>query len=226
MEGDCMGVVQEIGGSRLSLILAAERLFADFGLESVSLRQVHEAAGHRNASAVHYHFGSRDGLVEAVFEHRMSLINRRRLAIMERLEGEHRLTEARALVGAWVHPFAEELRPRAEGNYSLRFLERLLRDEPLFIQRNALQEPGALWVTGWKVADALEALLAYLPPKIARMRLRLLRLQIVSGLAAIEARGDREETEFHVEGLIDCLVGGLAAPVSHEAQRALRDRAE
>lgn len=221
-----MGVVQEIGGSRLSLILAAERLFADFGLESVSLRQVQEAAGHRNASAVHYHFGSRDGLVEAVFEHRMGLINRRRLAIMERLDGEHRLTEVRALVGAWVHPFAAELEPRAEGNYSLRFLERLLRDEPRFIQRNALQEPGALWVTGWKVADALEAVLAYLPAKIVRMRLRLLRLQIVSGLAAIEARGDREEMDFHVEGLIDCLVGGLTAPVSHEAQQALRRRAE
>lgn len=221
-----MQAVPDIGARRLSLILAAERLFADLGLESVSLSQVHQAAGHRNASAVHYHFGSRDGLVEAVFEYRMGLINPRRLAIMERLAAEGRLTEVRALVCAWVYPFAEELRPRKEGNHSLRFLERLLRDEHLFIQRNAIKDLGALWVTGWKVADALEELLAYLPPRIVRMRLKLLRLQIISGLAAIEARDERDAADLEVEGLIDCLVGGLTAPVSHQAMQALRARAD
>ncbi|ATE63644.1 TetR/AcrR family transcriptional regulator [Rhizorhabdus dicambivorans] len=217
-----MKAAPDIAARRLSLILAAERLFADQGLEAVSLSQVNQAAGHRNASAVHYHFGSRDGLVEAVFDHRMGLINPRRLAIMDRLAEEGRLTELRPLVCAWVQPFAEELKPRDEGNYSLRFLERLLRDEPLFIRRNAIKDLGAFWVTGWKVAEALEALLTYLPPQIARMRLKLLRLQVISGLAAIEARGDHEMTDFQIEALIDCLVGGLTAPVSHQAMQALR----
>ena len=56
------------GATRERLILAAEELFARDGLDAVSLRQVNTAAGQRNASAAHYHFGSKQGMVLALFE--------------------------------------------------------------------------------------------------------------------------------------------------------------
>ena len=54
--------------TREQLILAGERLFALSGLDSVSLRQINSAAGQRNSSAAHYHFGSKEALVQAIHE--------------------------------------------------------------------------------------------------------------------------------------------------------------
>ena len=51
--------------TREELILAAERLFSEFGIDAVSLRQINAAAGQRNSSAAHYHFGSKDALIAA-----------------------------------------------------------------------------------------------------------------------------------------------------------------
>lgn len=49
--------------TRARLAAAAERLFAAEGLYRVTNREIIEAAGQRNASALTYHFGSRDGLM-------------------------------------------------------------------------------------------------------------------------------------------------------------------
>jgi AcrR family transcriptional regulator len=50
---------------------AAERLFAERGIESVSVRSILVAAG-VNAALAHYHFGSRDGLITALLESRVA----------------------------------------------------------------------------------------------------------------------------------------------------------
>ena len=68
--------------TRVALIETAERLFAEQGIEAVSLRDVSRAAGQRNHSAAQYHFGDRAGLVAAVYEHRMRDVNERRQAML------------------------------------------------------------------------------------------------------------------------------------------------
>ncbi len=58
----------------------AERLFAQHGIDGVSIRQILQAAGVANNSAVQYHFESKAGLVRAIFDHRAPyLAERRRL---------------------------------------------------------------------------------------------------------------------------------------------------
>jgi len=54
--------------AKQKLIVAAIRLFAEHGVDSVSLRTINRAAGHKNNSALHYHFGSKMGLIAAVDE--------------------------------------------------------------------------------------------------------------------------------------------------------------
>ena len=49
-------------GTPQRMIVVAERLFAERGIEAVSLREVGAACGLRNNSAAQYHFGSRTGL--------------------------------------------------------------------------------------------------------------------------------------------------------------------
>ena len=82
-----LGDAMSDSDTRMRLILAAEQLFAENGIEGVSLRQVNVAAGQKNASATHYHFGSKDALIEAIFSHRMEAINARRTEILDALDG-------------------------------------------------------------------------------------------------------------------------------------------
>ncbi|MEV0148802.1 MULTISPECIES: TetR family transcriptional regulator [unclassified Nonomuraea] len=64
---------------------AAERLYATRGLAGVSIRQIGEAAGQRNKSAVQYHFTGRDALIKAVLAEHADAIERHRLAMMSAL---------------------------------------------------------------------------------------------------------------------------------------------
>jgi AcrR family transcriptional regulator len=220
MESDYSTAPADTSSSRLALILAAERLFAENGIQGVSLRQINEAAGQRNASATHYHFGSRDGLVSAVFEYRMGFINARRLARMEALAREAKLSDLRALVSVLVWPLAEELRPRPEGNFYLRFLERTHR-RPVLV--TSLTDEA--WLAGWRQAtEALTRLMTYLPGPIVALRLRMAAQHCISGLAVIEAWGSEAVADLalRVETVIDSIQAGLVAPVSFETLQALQ----
>ncbi|MDU0294099.1 TetR family transcriptional regulator, partial [Saccharothrix longispora] len=52
-----------VGATRLRLLAAAERLFAERGLYAVSNRQISAEAGQGNNAAVGYHFGTKADLV-------------------------------------------------------------------------------------------------------------------------------------------------------------------
>ena len=65
----------------------AERLFADQGYAATSLRQV-IAEAEVNLAAVHYHFGTKDELLDAVVLRKAEPVNAARLAWLERVEAE------------------------------------------------------------------------------------------------------------------------------------------
>ena len=108
--------------ARLALIEVAEQLFAERGIESVSLRDISAAAGQRNHSAAQYHFGDRAGLVAAVFSHRMHEVNIRRHALLDALEVEGSTDDLVRLVDATVRPLVEVV-AETDGWYG-RFLVR------------------------------------------------------------------------------------------------------
>lgn len=61
----------------------AERLFGEQGYGATSLRQIIAEAG-VNLAAVHYHFGSKEELLDAVILRKLEPINRERLELLER----------------------------------------------------------------------------------------------------------------------------------------------
>ena len=65
---------------------AAESLFAEHGIKAVALRQIIAEAG-VNSAAIHYHFGSKEELVRAVFARRIEPLNRERLTLLDESEG-------------------------------------------------------------------------------------------------------------------------------------------
>ena len=71
--------------TRDRLLDAAETLFAAEGFGAVTTRAILRAAGQRNESALHYHFGGRQGLIEALHERRMDQLAGHRGAFIEKL---------------------------------------------------------------------------------------------------------------------------------------------
>lgn len=66
---------------------AAERLFAEQGYAATSLRSIVAAAG-ANLAAIHYHFHSKEALLEAVIMRRAAPTNRERLRLLEKCTKE------------------------------------------------------------------------------------------------------------------------------------------
>jgi AcrR family transcriptional regulator len=87
------------------LILAAERLFAERGIDAVSLRAIMAAAG-TNIASVHYHFGSKESLVRALIMTRSDEVSARRAGLLDELIAPGALT-AEGLARAFVVPVAE-----------------------------------------------------------------------------------------------------------------------
>lgn len=65
----------------------AEELFAEQGIDGVSLRAITQAAA-VNLASVHYYFGSKEALVKAVFARRLAAVNRGRIALLDAAERE------------------------------------------------------------------------------------------------------------------------------------------
>lgn len=206
-----------------ALILAAERLFARHGVAGVSLRQVNLEAGHKNMSAAHYHFGSREGLVLAVLQHRMPAIDARRAELLARTVTPGRRPELSFYLEAYILPLAEQLQPRPEGAFYLRFLAQYRRLPP---DLEALQ---GLTPAAFAMSQGIREHLAYLPEPIVEARQLNAWTMIVAALAEAEEqleRGalDANSVTFVSTNLIDMVAAALTAPPSAAALAALRAR--
>ena len=77
---DATGTTNPRTDTRDLLLDTAERLFAEHGIDATSLRTITSEAA-ANLAAVHYHFGSKDGLIQEVFARRFDPLNEDRLQI-------------------------------------------------------------------------------------------------------------------------------------------------
>jgi AcrR family transcriptional regulator len=66
---------------RERLLLVAERMFAEEGLAAVSIRAI-TAAARVNLASLHYHFGSKEGLLESIFQVRSKPIADERMRML------------------------------------------------------------------------------------------------------------------------------------------------
>lgn len=108
--------------TRERLIAAGRELFAQpFGL-STPLKQIVDAAGQRNTSALHYHFAGRDGLIAAIIEQHNGAIELERQRMLDALGAAPTLAE---LVDTVIAPQAGLLEVR-EGRQFLSIISQLI----------------------------------------------------------------------------------------------------
>lgn len=107
------------------LLDAAQRLFARDGVQGATIREINELADQRNPSAMHYHFGSRTALVEAIlvrFQRSIDTEFEHRLAALEATGVEPGIRER---VDAVVRPLVATLETQA-GRDCVRIIPQML----------------------------------------------------------------------------------------------------
>jgi len=204
--------------SALRLAVTAERLFAEHGINGVSLRQIAAEAGSANNSAVHYHFGSKHALIAAIFGHRLPQIMSERRLLATRCDPD----DVRSRFEAQFLPVLTMA--EANDNRYVSFVEQLQRDESTF---------------GWYLTDLpdegmrsneefrcdLRRLLGDLDERLRTMRIAEAQSLCLHAAAdrerAVASGADVAPFELFVGSLLDGLTGFLCAPASQATTRRL-----
>ena len=205
--------------SALRLVLAAERLFALHGIDGVSLRQIATEAGSANNSAVHYHFGSKKGLIEAIFRHRLpQLISERRL-----LAARCEPNDLRSRLEAHYFPlfiFADDT-----DNHYASFIEQPQRHEAGHFLTE-LPEEGRN--SNEEFHRDLQQLLTHLEEPLLTLRIadaQRLCLHVAADREhALAIGADVPPFELFVASFLDGITGFLSTPASGETVRASSGR--
>ena len=93
--------------TRARLLVEAERLFAEVGVWQAATGAIVRAAGQRNASALTYHFGSRQGVLDAILADHGNPIDAHRGDLLAQISTD--APDIRVLVDALVRPMTEVL---------------------------------------------------------------------------------------------------------------------
>ena len=185
-----------VSSGRTALIEAAERLVAERGIHAVSVREVVLAAEQRNNSAVTYHFGSRQGLLDAVWALRSGPINVRRAHLLADARKTSTPPLLADLVRAYVVPLIEEIDSRTP-SYWARFNEQWLLAVRLeFLEQDesgSSPEVGAIDEEAREAVavlmslfDAIAENLPELAPADRRRRIAHMSRFVITTLASIE----------------------------------------
>jgi len=192
------------------LLREAERLFARRGLYQVTVREITEAAEQRNVSALNYHFGSREGLLDAILSRHGDQID---VARGEMLAEVGRDASTRELVEALVVPYAANLAASEDRDY-LRIVAQLSARFSTWREPAAGTGPHLIEILG-----VLEERPPDLPAAIRRERvvemIMLMTVAMAERARVIESHKREPELDeaTFVQNLTDVLVGVLEAPV-------------
>jgi AcrR family transcriptional regulator len=112
---------------KVALILAAEIAFARDGIDGASLREIAARSGQRNHHAVQYHFGSRETLVQAVFDYRMDQMEEARGVLLQAAQRAGSGGVTRAIAAAIFVPQIDLIDVHGDNSYAAFLSQYLLR---------------------------------------------------------------------------------------------------
>jgi len=115
--------------TRRKLVDAATRGFAEEGVFTASLIEITRRAGQRNRGALHYHFGSRAGVLCAVLEEHVEFLARREGELL-RVAMLSADDDVRSVVEAIVRPAAELAESGWRGRCVLMIIAELAEEDP------------------------------------------------------------------------------------------------
>ncbi|WP_410667504.1 TetR/AcrR family transcriptional regulator [Amycolatopsis sp. cmx-4-68] len=200
--------------TRESILVTAERLFAEHGVQVVSNRHISEAAGQGNNAAVNYHFGTKVDLVRAIVRKHAGPMERLRAELVEGTPDDAGL---RDWVACLVRPSTTYLRELGAPTWFARFSAQVMTDPALraIIAEESLASPALA-----RAVEGLNRCLDGLPPDVRAERgdmARQLMIHMVAERERALAEGTatpRATWDDAGTGLIDAITGLLLAPVT------------
>jgi AcrR family transcriptional regulator len=117
------------------VIDAAEKLVAKGGVEGVSLRQIRIAVGSENTNVVSYHFGSKDGLIQAIVMDRHPILESRRSQLLMNARKNGLTNDLGVLLHAVWYPYYELKNLEGRHTYAA-FLANIAKTHGQWISQN------------------------------------------------------------------------------------------
>lgn len=206
--------------TREKLIDEAARAFAANGVFSASLIDITRRAGQRNRGALHYHFGSRAGVLCAVLERHVDFLSRREGELLE-IALAAPDDDVKSVVEAIVRPATELAESGWRGRCFLVILAELVEEDPAGLEpevSDALARTG-----GYAVYALLATRMADVGPDVRAERFALATgfiLRAVADRARVLGRRGRRgrpqlEYEDFVQNLVAMVAAGMSAPLPH-----------
>ncbi|MGH2342827.1 TetR/AcrR family transcriptional regulator [Segnochrobactraceae bacterium EtOH-i3] len=201
--------------TRRKLKAAALKLFALRGLDNVSVRDILDAAGQKNAGSINYHFSSRDALIRELVVDVARMLdadNNRRLDAVEAEGGPRNIREVTEILLPQLSP-----EPGEDAGYTLRFFNSVL-----ISHRDILFEATSGEDRGTRRCFAhIRRLAPDMPAEILQQRLMLVLLYGVAAASSMEAAEANQKVWKNLWGypsaranLADTMAGLITAPIS------------
>jgi AcrR family transcriptional regulator len=204
--------IERVAATREAIINAAERLFAEQGVMSVSNRQISEAAGQGNNAAVGYHFGAKPDLIRAIVQRHVAAMEPLRV---RRLEAIGASDDLRDWIDCLVAPITEHFDSLGDPSWFARFSAQVQLDPQL---RPIVEEEAMTSETLERTVAGLRRCLPPLPESLVAERFRMMQMLLVLTPASREAALAKGEPVYGATwreagvALIDAVVGLLQAP--------------
>jgi AcrR family transcriptional regulator len=201
--------------TREKLIDEAARAFAEHGVYGASLIDITRRAGQRNRGALHYHFGSRSGVLCAVLERHVDFLADREGELLE-IALKKPDGDVKSVVEAIVRPATELAESGWRGRCFLMILAELVEEDPSGLDpavADALARTG-----GYAVYDLLADRMAPVSADVRNERFALATGFILRAVAdrarVLSRRGRRGRPQLEHEAFVENLVAMVAAGMS------------
>ncbi|WP_020108046.1 helix-turn-helix domain-containing protein [Nocardia sp. 348MFTsu5.1] len=203
-------------GARSRLLTTARKLFAERGLDAVSLREIIREAGVKHATAIQYHFGDREGLIAAILATHEARVDTRREAMLDQYEATG-IPDRRTIAAIMVRPLARELEDQ-DGRHFLRINAQVVQRPP----------PGGIFVdTGTSMWRWRRQAAEFLPPGAAELHTRYTALTFTTvELARRAGQPQHFDDQLFVSRITDVVSAIVEAPLSPETERLYTERHE
>lgn len=221
----------ELTEAQRSLLLAAERVFALQGIAGTTIRQINAAAGQKNSSAIHYHFGSRDAILDAIMALRVTPVNHQRAKmIRDALAATNGMPlSIETIIDMLMKPMIDRFLHTEGPHFTQRFILNLRMDMDAW---RRYQRKHKAWTLD-DLQRELRRARPYIPTQILRSRFRNVVNFSMFAMSEIEhaesrlgERYSREESIFRIEELTGELIAMIDAPVTAKTAQALHNLQE
>jgi AcrR family transcriptional regulator len=211
--------------TREAIKLTARRLFAERGIDGVSVREIVEAAGQRNGGSLHYHFGSKEALVRELIVDGAKKIDECRNVLLDEIESCGTPLTLRKVIEALVWPSINFSGEAPGVETYIRFICVLqMSHRQMFL--DALENR---WNSGYlRCLSMIRQMLTKVSPPILNQRLIFMGIYLPAILAAREAALDEQRgthpfwsAAHTMDNLIDSIEHLLDGPTSVQARRKL-----